>query len=311
MSPGNKQGSLAAPVALFLFNRPDSTARVLQAIRQARPERLLLIADGPRPDHPADRENCARARAAAEAVDWSCEVVTNYAQSNLGLKRRVETGLDWVFEQAEAAILLEDDCLPGDDFFRFCGEMLARYAEDERILSISGNNFLPAERRNGPSYYYSRYPFVWGWASWRRAWQGHDPYMTNWPGVRDSGWLDRYLADPTAASYWSYLFQQAFETEHTWDYAWTYSCWRRQGLSIVPAANLVSNIGYGPRATHTRYPDAFAALPLERLNFPLRHPLTVDRDAQADAFVEAVRFSGNLRRLMSTLRARVRAAKLP
>jgi hypothetical protein len=299
------------PVAMFLFNRPDTTAPVFAAVRRARPARLLLIADGPRPDVPSDDENCARARALVEAVDWECEVMTHFSPTNLGLKRRMETGLDWVFAQAETAIILEDDCLPSPDFFTFCDALLARYQHDPRILSIAGSNCLPASQHAGQSYYLSRYPFIWGWATWRRAWQAHDPHMAHWPAARDARFLNGYLDDPAAASYWAYQFETTLETQHTWDYAWTLSCWLRQGLCIVPAANLVSNIGYGPSATHTRNRDAFANLPLEPLAFPLRHPAAVERDAAADAAIEAVRFSGTLRRLLTNVRARVRAERQP
>lgn len=298
---------LQSPVAMFLFNRPETTTRVFNAIRQARPTRLLLIADGPRLGHASDTERCAAARAVVGAVDWDCEVETEYAASNLGLKRRVETGLDWVFQRVEAAIILEDDCLPGAHFFAFCDELLPRYAAEEQVLSISGNAF----KRGGPgaSYYFSRYTFIWGWATWRRAWQGHDPAMSDWPALRDSGWLNDALGDDTAASYWAYLFDKTLALQNTWDYAWTLSSWRRQGLSVVPVANLVSNIGYGVEATHTRQADDFANQPVEALTFPLRHPPVIERDTEADRMAEAVRFSGNLRRLLLTARTRLRARR--
>jgi hypothetical protein len=302
-------GTTQSPVALFLFNRPGPTALVFAAVRRARPAKLMLVADGPRRDVPTDEPACAAARAVVETVDWPCEVSRLYADQNLGPKRRIETGLDWVFDQAEQAIVLEDDCLPGGDFFAFCDELLERYSTDERILSISGNNFLPSGRHGPDSYYFSRYPFIWGWATWRRAWQAHDPTMRQWPALRDSGWLAKTLADPTAASYWSYLFEQTMETQHTWDYAWTLSCWQRQGLSIVPGANLVSNIGYGAQSTHTQHVDVYANLPIGPLAFPLRHPGVVVRDAAADAAVEEARFGGVLRRRLQTARARLRAAR--
>ncbi len=297
---------LEAPVAMFLFNRPQTTARVFNAIRLARPRRLLLVADGPRPDHAGDAELCAAARAAVGAVDWECEVDISFADGNLGLKRRVESGLDWVFQRVEAAIILEDDCLPGPDFFTFCDELLQRYVAEERVLSISGNAFQMNAQR-GDSYYFSRYAFIWGWATWRRAWQGHDPAMNAWPALRDSGWLDDLLGDDAAASYWAYLFDKTRQQQDTWDYAWTLSCWQRNGLSAVPSLNLVSNIGYGLAASHTRQLDVFADQPVAPLEFPLRHPAIIERDDEADRMAEAVRFSGHLRRLLSTARARLRA----
>src|SRR5262249_19154959 len=230
--PGNEQ-PLQTPVSLFLFNRPDTTAKVFNAIRQARPKRLLLVADGARPDQSTDLERCEAARAIVRAVDWDCVVATDFALDHLGPKRRLESGLDWVFSQVESAIILEDDCLPGADFFSFCDELLRRYGAEERVLSISGNAFQ-TYTGHGESYYFSRYPFIWGWATWRRAWKLNDPDMRAWPALRDSGWLNEFLGDDLAASYWAYLFDQNVASPHTWDYAWMLSCWRHTGLSVVP-----------------------------------------------------------------------------
>ena len=132
---------LGTPVAFLVFNRPDTTARVFAEIARARPPKLLVVADGPRTDVPGEPERCQAARAIVEhGVDWPCQVLTNYADSNLGCKRRVSSGLDWVFDMVEAAIILEDDCLPHPTFFRFCEELLDRYRDDERIMTVSGIN---------------------------------------------------------------------------------------------------------------------------------------------------------------------------
>jgi hypothetical protein len=269
-----------------------------------------LIADGPRPAQAGEAELCAAARACAAQIEWDCQVETNFAETNLGLNRRVESGLDWVFERAEQAIILEDDCLPGPRFFSFCDELLQRYQADECLLTVSGNNFQFGRRRGQASYYFSRYPHIWGWATWRRAWRLHDPDMATWPAARDAGWLADWLQDDAAVKYWSYLFQKNFDTHHTWDYAWTWACWLHRGLHILPSVNLVSNIGFGSGATHTTNErDVLANLPLEDLPFPLQHPTEVERNVEADAFTESLMFSGNLTRLLATARARVRGGR--
>jgi hypothetical protein len=180
---------LSTPVAFIIFNRPDTTARVFEAIRRAEPPQLLIVADGPRVDRPSDVERCAAARAVIERVDWDCEVLTNYAEANMGLADRVSSGLDWVFSLCDRAIVLEDDCLPDPSFFRFCDELLDRYRDDERVMAISGDNFQLGRRRTRYSYYLSRYNHCWGWATWRRGWQHYDHRMQLWPLVRDGGWL--------------------------------------------------------------------------------------------------------------------------
>ncbi|MFM7711944.1 MAG: glycosyltransferase family 2 protein, partial [Microcystis sp.] len=142
---------------------PDTTARVFEAIRQAKPPKLLVVADGPRADRADDIEKCKAARAIIEGVDWDCEVLTNYSDVNLGCKNRVSSGLNWVFDTVEEAIILEDDCVPDPTFFRFCEELLEYYRHDQRIMVISGNNFQFGKKRTGYSYYFSVYTHCWGW----------------------------------------------------------------------------------------------------------------------------------------------------
>src|SRR5215831_13781675 len=163
-----------APVALFVFNRPKLTATVYERIRAARPRRLLVVADGPRPFRPEDRQLCRATRQIVSAPDWACELLTNFADENLGCGRRMSSGLDWVFQQCSEAIILEDDCVPCESFFSFCSEMLNRYREDARIMHVSGNNFQDGRTRGRGSYFFSRYTLSWGWATWRRAWSHYD-----------------------------------------------------------------------------------------------------------------------------------------
>nr|MBA3765731.1 glycosyltransferase family 2 protein [Acidobacteriota bacterium] len=173
------------PVALIIFNRADTTARVLAEIAKARPSKLLVIADGPRADHPDDAEKCLAARAAIDRVNWDCEVLTNYSEVNLGCGARPSSGLDWVFENVAEAIILEDDCLPHPTFFPFCAELLERHRDDERVMMISGDNFQFGRKRTQYSYYFSRYTHTWGWATWRRAWRYFDREIKLWPALRE------------------------------------------------------------------------------------------------------------------------------
>lgn len=293
---------LQTPVALILYNRPETTARVFASIRHARPMTLLLIADGPNPDRSDDAQRCAAARAEVEQVDWDCTVLADYADEHLGLKRRVDSGLTWLFGQVEEAIILEDDCLPDASFFPFCAQLLERYRQHDQVMAISGTNFLHGQHRTASSYHFSRYPIIWGWASWRRAWHRYDGAMRSWPGLIASRWLAEELETPAAVRYWSFIFQKSYETQETWDYAWMLSCWLHRGLSITPAVNLVTNIGFQPDATHTRDSSSpFANRPVAPIQFPLRHPPAIRRDEQADEQTELTAFSGEgLLKLMFT-----------
>ena len=300
-----------AAVAMAVFRRPDLTAEVLETVRRARPERLFVFADAPRPDVPADVEDCAAARAVIATVDWPCEVATDFATEHLGARMRMSTGLDWVFGQAEEAIVLEDDCVPDPSFFGYCDELLARYRDDERVWSISGNDFRFRDAPPVTDYVFSRYPLIWGWATWARAWRHFDPDIAAWEELRDTDWLLRTLGDPMAATYWGHMLDQVRDGLDAWDYGWVLASWIGGGLTAVPTTNLVSNLGFRPDATHTKADAAnlspFAAMPTAPVAQPLRHPAAVERDAGNDRFIEDVVFSGNLGRMMARVRAAHRA----
>jgi hypothetical protein len=281
------------PVALILFNRPDTTQRVFEAIRAARPSRLLLIADGPRADRAGEAELCRAARAVVEAVDWPCRVERNFSDVNLGCGRRVSSGLDWVFGQVEEAIVLEDDCLPDPSFFPYCEELLGRYREDERVTFITGTSFRSVPMRTDDSYYFSRFPMVWGWASWRRAWRHYDFTLKAWPALKAGRWLDDLLDGPAAVRFWSRLFDRVRAGKiDTWDHQMVCSLWMQSGLTVVPRTNLVANIGFGPDATHTPDDDPAALRAVGSVELPLRHPDFVLRDAVADREQERTQYSG-------------------
>ncbi len=298
-------GGLDTAVVLLVHARPEPTRELVQIVRAAGPSKLLVVADGP---HPGDAEEAARCEAVREAVEsaaWSCEVLTNYASENLGLKRRVETGLDWAFDQVEEAIVLEDDCHPHPTFFGFCEELLARYRDDPRVMSISGNNFGHGAQNADASYFFSRYPLIWGWASWARAWQHYDSSLEAWPELLDAGWLEGLFASPEAVQYWTYIFGQRRALADTWDAGWLFGSWVAGGLAAVPCRNLVSNVGFGEHATNTRveFRGLFSDVPAVAAESPLRHPEQVERDVEADAFLEDVMFSGNLGRLFRRVRS--------
>lgn len=292
------------PVVLLIFNRPETTAQVFAAIRAVRPATLLVVADGPRPDRAGEAERCAVARAIVEQVDWPCEVLRNYADINLGCRRRVSSGLDWVFAQVPEAIILEDDCVPHPTFFRFCTELLDLYREDERIMHISGDNFQEGVNTGRESYYFSRYAHVWGWATWRRAWRHYDVDMRQWADFRARRLLANVLEDTAEVRYWDVKLESVARGQlDTWDVQWMFACWAHGGLSVLPHQNLVTNIGFGHGATHTRFKSRLAARPLRAMEFPLRHPNFVVRNRQADAYTGRWQFTSNpLTKLLSRLK---------
>ncbi|MDD4600549.1 hypothetical protein SDC9_13781 [bioreactor metagenome] len=287
---------LTTPVAFFIFNRPDTTEQVFEQIRQAKPVKLLVIADGPRSTHPTDVEKCAITQAIIDKVDWECEVLTNYSEKNLGCKTRMSTGLDWVLSTVKEAIILEHDTLPHPSFFRYCQELLTKYRDDERIMTISGCNFQFAKKRTDYSYYFSHCVHCWGWATWRRAWQYYDVSMSLWPEIANGQWLTAILSQDVGLIYWQKIFDLTYHGYiNTWDYQWVFNCWSQNGLCILPNVNLVSNIGFSTEGTHTTNTSSQVAnLPVQPMNFPLLHPLFMLRNTEADDFTQQLYNSGEM-----------------
>lgn len=281
-------GTLVPPVLVIAFNRPNMTARVIAALRAVRPRTLCLAVDGPRSDRPSERGQVLEVQRLADTVDWDCDVRTLFRTENLGCKIAVSEAISWFFDQFEAGIVLEDDCVAHPSFFPYAAELLERYRNDERICMVSGDNFQFGRQRTGYSYYFSMHTHIWGWASWRRAWRLYDHGMSLWPELRDGGWLEDLLGERAAAAYWTRKFDDTHaERNSSWAYRWTFAAWAHSRLTVLPNVNLVTNIGFGDAATHTlsRW-NRLAALPVDEMVFPLKHPPFTIRDAHADRFTQ-------------------------
>jgi hypothetical protein len=311
---------MKSAVLLLVFNRPDTTRQVFDAIRAARPPRLYVAADGPRASRSGEAARCAEARAIATAVDWPCEVRALLRDENLGCKHAVSSAIGWFFSQEPEGIILEDDILALPSFFEFCDQLLDRYRDDPRIAAISGCNVIADQHMTPASYFYSRYSQIWGWASWRRAWQHYDVEMKSWPEWRDANGL---AAVSDGGSMFEFYWRRKLDAtyaglEGTWDYQWTYACWRQQGLTAISASNLIRNLGIGESATHTTGSgtDMLAAVPVAPLCFPLVHPEIIAPSASADALIGTRVYGTNVagfirrapRRVVTALRARPRRA---
>lgn len=292
---------MRSPVLLLVFNRPDTTARVFDAIRTARPTRLYVAADGPRRSRPAEFELCEQTRRIATAIDWPCELTTLLREENLGCKRAVSSAISWFFDREPEGIVLEDDCLPDPSFFAYCDAMLERYRADHRVMCVSGDNFIAGHWQPEHSYYFSRYAHIWGWASWARAWKHYDVDLKS-PGNEPVVEVVNRTFPKSAnvRAHWLGLLTQITAGRiDTWDYQWAYTLWRCNGLSCMPRVNLISNIGFGPGATHTVSAESkLAGLAAGTMVMPLNHPATVACSDEADAWTEADIFeigSRNLR----------------
>jgi hypothetical protein len=231
---------LRTAVGLLIFNRPEHTRQVIRRIALANPPRLLIAADGPR--NPGEASLCEETRSAATSgIDWSCDVKTDFSGTNLGCGIRESSAFDWIFSEEEEAILLEDDTVPSASFFGYCQELLERYRDDTRVMHITGANYQQGQRRTAHSYYFSRHPAGWGWASWRRAWRHYDFAMKRWPEFLAEGHFDRLFPEKREAEYWRSVMSRMHRDPReidTWDYQWFFACWSHNGLTIAPSVLL-------------------------------------------------------------------------
>jgi len=267
-------------VLLLIFNRAGHTQKVFQEIKKVKPAKLYISADGPRENCPDDKYKCEDARKIAGRVDWNCEVKTLFRKTNLGCGASISQALYWFFDNENEGVILEDDCVPNQSFFWFCRDLLKEYQNDSRVMHINGNNFnAPVEKLNSKfgkaSYNFCSFPQVWGWATWKRAWEKFDFKMPDWPQVKKEEWLvERF---PSYLRYYekSKHFDSVYNGKvDTWDFQWQYAVLANNGLVISPQSNLVSNIGYGRDSTHIKKFDAHRNnLSIHEIEFPLKRPL--------------------------------------
>jgi len=280
-----KNKSFATPILFLIFNRPDTTKKVFEKIRDIRPRQLFISADGPRPDKKDERRTCEEAQKIIQRVDWNCELKTNISAVNLGCRVGVSSGIDWFFSNVSEGIILEDDCLPDISFFPFCETLLHYYRNDERIMHIGGFNYQDNIMRGTGSYYFSQLSHVWGWATWKRAWDVYDVDIRSYPQLLEQKLLSSVFSDPAMRRYLQKNIELVSKKKKdTWDVQWQYTVSINNGLTILPNKNLVSNIGFDLQATHTI--DDFHPLAnrpttsIEKIN----HPAFMVPDKRADSY---------------------------
>lgn len=270
------------PIGFFIFNRLDTTSEVFEEIRKVRPEKLYLISDGARENKPGEKEKVEQVRAYVEnRIDWPCTVTKNYAPRNMGCKNRMASGITWLLENEEMAVILEDDCKPTQEFFRYTEEVLSRYQDDEKVMMVSGSKLM-ADYTMDHSYTFSRYAMIWGWATWRRAWSKYDIDIKSWGMEKKKSSLKKYY------TWLGYIkatrdFDSVYNHEmDTWDYQWTYTVLENEGLAIIPSVNMIENLGCGREdATHTTN-STNQNFTCGTMVFPLKHPDKVEWDAKYD-----------------------------
>lgn len=270
-------------------------------MRRARPRNLYFAANAPNPENPADEAECAKVRALLEEVDWPCEVTSLFREKHLSAKESITEAITWFFNNVEEGIILEDDCVVSDSFFRLASELLEKYRDEPRIMQIGASNFQRGEKRSKDSYYFSRNCYIWGWATWRRAWEFFELDPDRIGRDRFCQAIDAMFSSKAERSYWKYMFDYVQSGKiDTWDYQWMFNVWLNDGLAVVPCVNSVSNVGFGQGATNTTN-ESFnlANLPVEQIRFPIVHPDHLSVDERSD-----FRESDTLRNITRSYRSR-------
>ena len=263
------------PILYLFFNRPDLTEITFSVICKIKPSMLFIAADGPRINVGTDFENCILARdIVLRKIDWDCQVEILFRDKNLGCGKAVSSAINWFFEHVDKGIILEDDCLPDLSFFRYCEELLEFYEFDQDVMTISGSNLLGNSCKKIRQSYFWGLGGIWGWATWKRAWEKYDYTMVGY-SQKDIKYLTDYLGDKK----WAKEFDSSFNHVSngiidTWDIQWVYSIFINKGFCVNPSVNLVANLGFGKDATHTYDSKNFISkLKSNEILFPLIHPL--------------------------------------
>lgn len=269
------------PILAIIFNRPEKVRALIRALAEVKPTRLYVAADGPRRNVVSDIKACAEARAALDAIDWECEIVTRFSEENAGCRYGITDAIDWFFENVEEGIILEDDCIPHPTFFSFCNELLEYYRNNNEVMHISGNNFQAREIHGDGSYYFSKYTHNWGWATWRRAWKHYHTALDSFAEFDQKNKILTIPISQPAQKFWIKNFRYTIKNSDSWDSLWQYAVWSQNGLAILPNKNLVSNIGFGTGATHTHSPTNqanMAVSPIRQIIHPSQRVLSEAAD---------------------------------
>jgi len=290
---------IPVPIMVCGFNRPDMLRKVLEAVREASPQKLYLVLDAPRPGHDPDWPGYKECRKLFDSVDWAENVHRNYAETNMGCGKRMTTGINWVFEHEDRAIILEDDCVPDALFFKFCDELLEKYKEDNRIGAISGH-MEPIQLKKvnffGASYCFDRMFSCWGWATWRRAWRYHDPKLSYLGTLSSSGMMMELFSSKRYLRLWTDAIWKIHDGKrNTWAGAWATTIYREGFLVIHPNCNLITNVGtddssrsvskkMGPtlRIKIKSFFEARRNVLTQSFSFPIKHPASFIINASSE-----------------------------
>ncbi|MGL4865378.1 MAG: hypothetical protein ACRC3I_10450 [Cetobacterium sp.] len=261
------------PILFIVFNRMEITQKSFEKIKKIKPSKLYISSDGPREEIKDENEKVQRVREyILENIDWDCDVATLFQDTNKGCGPNVYQSINWIFKYEEYAIILEDDCVAEKTFFYFVQALLKKYKNDDRVGMISGSNHLSKKIKLDESYLFSNFKNCWGWATWKRAWKNMDYEMT-WKNKNYKNVLNNMGNDKFINKYWKYRINLISTNRvSAWDWQWYFSLASQNQLTIYPKINLISNIGFGENATHTKSKPKIEYIETLDIEFPLKHP---------------------------------------
>ena len=239
------------PILLLGFNRPEECRQIISSLREVGAKYVYFSVDGPRIDSEADISKVEMVRNLKDLFDWGCDLHIRFLSENLGCKLAISSGITWFFENVEEGIILEDDCLPNQDFFYFCEKMLTKYRYSENIMHISGSSYLPSNIVHRTNHYFSALHDVWGWATWKRAWDLFEIDI-EYPDTKSERLLlNKYFKSKKVARWFHrYLEDSKSPTCSLWSTYWVFAIISKNALGVTPVVNLVRNIGFDGQATH-------------------------------------------------------------
>ena len=272
---------IKTPVVLFVYKRPKKTKQILNQINRANVERLFIVGDGPK--KVSDQPKCEKVKDLILDNKFDFEVVSTFSDNNLGLKERFSTGLDWVFNTVDRAIILEDDTYPSIKFFHFCECLLEHYDGDKRVWDITGTNHFNKWNNNPYDYHFSYQGSSWGWATWRESWIKYDKDMNLWGNKNVRIALENVLCEEGLYEYAKRVYSKTYFGEiDTWDYQWGFARQINNGLSVVPKVNLIDNIGIDDASTHGMKDNPLIPTEVYDIELPLKHPPYISPDRKYD-----------------------------
>ena len=292
---------MKTPVAVIIFNRPDKTKLLYKNLNIYKPDTLFIISDGPRKNILNDKEKVKKTREVFKNISWKCKVLTNYSEKNLGTRDRIVSGINWVFQKVEEAIILEDDCIPSKEFFPFMEQMLNKYRANLKIGSVCGSNHFNFKQKNKESYFFSKYQNCWGWATWKNRWQKFDNNLKTLDRAKKNKLLKLYLGSYRAYLYWHWILDKVKNKKiDSWAYIWAYTGFIKKYFHIIPKKSLIKNVGYDSSATHTKkLKDKLKVSSNFKFRFPLIHPSKITVNNYYDQCCEDKIYSKSLKSRLS------------